>query len=253
MTKGARTRAQEGALLDAAILNLIAECVAIPARLPVLLLPSERFDEPAVRADNAIADVVSGARPFVGLAIDGQIIDENPSPCVLISGSFNPAHDGHFHLAHAAQRVCRKPAAFEICVRNVDKPALDYEETRWRAAQFVWRAPLWLTNAPTFVEKATLFPGAIFGVGVDTAERVLQPKYYGDESDKLRSALDLIRAQGCRFLVAGRIDTSGSFRTLRDLIVDGRYRDLFVELPESVFRQDVSSSEIRAKQLQSGR
>ena len=44
------------------------------------------------------------------------------------------------------------------------------EEVRRRLAQCTWRAPLWLTRAPTFAEKALLFPGVVFVVGMTVLE-----------------------------------------------------------------------------------
>jgi hypothetical protein len=37
----------------------------------------------------------------------------------------------------------------------------------------------------------------------------------------------------------------GVFRTLSDIAIPERFRDLFSELPESVFRLDLSSTAIR--------
>jgi hypothetical protein len=53
--------------------------------------------------------------------------------------------------------------------------------------------------------------------------------------------------------VAARIDAAGRIRTLNDIPVPGRYADLFTEIPEHRFRLDTSSSEIRARGVQSGR
>ena len=80
-------------------------------------------------------------------------------------------------------------------------------------------------------------------IGIDTAERILKPNYYGGESEMF-VALDEIRSHGGRFLVAGRRD-GDSFRTLGWLILPDRVRDLFDELPASEFRSDVSSTELR--------
>ena len=62
---------------------------------------------------------------------------------------------------------------FELSVTNVDKPALPSAEICRRLRQFTWRTEVWVTRAPTFAEKASVFPGAIFVVGADTAERIL--------------------------------------------------------------------------------
>jgi hypothetical protein len=98
--------------------------------------------------------------------------------------------------------------------------------------------------APTFAEKAAALPGMTFIVGVDTAERIMEPRYYGQSEAALRAALAAIRAHGCRFLVAGR-KIGDRFRTLADLAVAADFADLFREIPAASFRADVSSTELR--------
>ncbi len=127
---------------------------------------------------------------------------------------------------------------------NADKPPLTAEEVRRRACQFTWRAPLWLTRAPTFPEKSALFPGATFVVGVDTAVRILDPRFYGDAAAR-DAALSTFAAAGCRFLVAGRVDAAGRFLGLEHLSMTSSHAKLFTGIPEETFRVDVSSTELR--------
>jgi hypothetical protein len=146
----------------------------------------------------------------------------------------------------AATRQVGMPAAFELTVVNADKPPLADEEVRHRLAQFLWRAPLWLTRAPTFCDKARLFPGATFVVGADTAARIVSPRFYQGSADRMAEALADFRARGCRFLVAGRLDTQGQFLGLDDLGIPTAHRDLFAGIPATEFRLDLSSTELRA-------
>jgi hypothetical protein len=56
---------------------------------------------------------------------------------------------------------------------------------------------------------------------------------------------EALRAAGCRFVVAGRLDAaSGAFLGLADAHVPAELADLFTELPD--FREDVSSTQLRA-------
>ena len=169
-----------------------------------------------------------------------------PRPLVLLPGSFNPVHAGHMALARVAEELRQQPLAFEISVANVDKPPLAGETVRHRLAQFAWKSPVELTRAPTFVEKSRLFPGATFVIGADTAERLVAPKYYGDDAVQMHVALGEIASSGNSFLVAVRSDAVGRVRALNDITVPRRYADLFTEIPEHRFRLDTSSSEIRA-------
>ena len=74
--------------------------------------------------------------------------------------------------------------------------------------------------------------------------RLVDPRYYAGSYAVMVSALESIRMHGCRFLVAGRVH-DGAFRTLDGVAVPRGFSDLFVAIPESAFRQDVSSTELR--------
>ena len=168
---------------------------------------------------------------------------------MLLPGSFNPLHAGHVLLARVAEELRQQPLAFEISVTNVDKPPLTGDTVRHRLAQFAWKWPVELTRAPTFLEKSRLFPGATFVIGADTAERLIAPRYYGDDEVQMHVALEEMARSGCSFLVAVRIDNAARVRTLSDIPVPRRYADLFSEIPEHRFRFDTSSSEIRARDV----
>jgi hypothetical protein len=102
-----------------------------------------------------------------------------------------------------------------------------------------------LTRAETFYQKARLFPGSTFLVGWDTAVRLVDPRYYNGSEAGMLAALADMWAWGSRFLVAGRLH-QGKFMGLADVPVPQGFLPIFQAIPESSFRVDLSSTELRA-------
>src|SRR5712671_6322744 len=256
LAKGRRDRAAEEDLVSHAIVLWLARACGGAAPSPRSLIDADEHYAETVAAGAAVDTVdrlLAGEFDRVTVQPDGQMMLSAPRPGMLFPGSFNPLHEGHLLLARVAEELRQQPLAFEISVTNVDKPPLAGETVRHRLAQFAWKSPVELTKAPTFVEKSRLFPGTIFVVGADTAERLFGPKYYGDDEARMHDALEEIANSGGSFLVAVRLDAAGRVRALNDIPVPRRYADLFTEIPEHRFRVDASSSEIRARNVQLGR
>ena len=254
MAKGRRDRAAEEDLVSRAIVLWLARACGVAAPSPRSLIDAdEHYAETVVASGDTIDRLLAGDLDRVTVQPDGQMMLSAPQPLVLFPGSFNPMHEGHVLLARVAEELRQQPLAFEISVTNVDKPPLAGETVRHRLAQFAWKSPVELTRAPTFVEKSRLFPGTTFVVGMDTAERLFGPQYYGDDEVRMHDALEEIANSGGSFLVAVRLDAAGRVRALTDIPVPRRYADLFTEIPEHRFRVDTSSSEIRARNVQLGR
>jgi hypothetical protein len=244
LAKEQRDREGEETVASRLVLNALAEAFGLAGRVVLPLLPGEtvqREERPA----GLLSQFLMGQPSTLCVEPDGRLRQGGGRPSVLLPGSFNPLHEGHRGMAAAAARLLDKPVAFELSVANVEKPSMAEGEVRRRMAHFSWRAPLWLTHAPTFLEKVRLFPGAVFVVGIDTAVRIVEPRFYRDSALAMHDALREIRRHGSRFLVAGRL-VGERFVKLEEAAIPEEFRDLFTAIPAEMFRADVSSTQLRA-------
>lgn len=236
--KGRRTRIEEEDLVAQLVLRAVAEASGAANERPTSSTSEEPIVRHEKRAPNEWTELLLGERPSVACRpADG--------PRLVLSGAFNPLHDGHRQMAAAAAARCGLPVTLELSIANVDKPTLDFIEIDRRLASLS-NFPVLLTRAATFAEKAGLVPGAIFVVGADTIARIADEKYYGGGHRQRSSAIAAIAAKGCRFLVFGRV-VNGQFRLPSELSLPSQLRGLCDEVCEAEFRQDISSTELRSE------
>lgn len=243
LEKGARGRAGEETLVSRQMLNALANAYGLDRRLELALRPGDSLEQTAVDLGASARRLHEQEVDYFVIGEDGTVVEEAGQLPLILSGAFNPLHEGHLGLARAAKSRELQPLAFELSARNVDKEPLAPPTVLARAAQFAGRWPVIVSNAPTFLEKSALYPGSTFVVGYDTAVRVLHPRYYEDSVEKMRDALATIDGRGCDFLVAGRVDEEDRFHAATDLDAPEGFGHLFRALHD--FRQDISSTELR--------
>ena len=186
--------------------------------------------------------ILEGHKKF-NILENGRLIDEEfISKSLILSGSFNPLHNGHIKLLEAAKNMTKLEPFFEISISNVDKRNISLEDLNSRISQFYNIGKILITNSATFEDKSNLFKKSIFVIGYDTAVRILDNKYY--EKD-MKESLSNIKKNECSFLVTGR-KINGKYKYLNDLEIE-EYKGLFSIIPEENFRLDISSTEIRDK------
>jgi nicotinamide mononucleotide (NMN) deamidase PncC len=241
LQKGARMRADEEHIATQLVLNAAAESCGLDAALQVAA-DADFITRRDQRAAPSWTELLLGQRTHIAIP-ERSSVNVNETPAVLFPGAFNPIHSAHRRMAQIAAERLGQPVTFELSITNVDKPPLDFIEIADRLERLAGERVL-LTDAPQFVEKARITPGCTFVVGVDTIVRIGESKYY-DAGDLQRdAAIAAIDAAGCRFLVFGRA-VQGTFHTLSNGNLPDRLRRLCDEVPESVFREDISSTELR--------
>ncbi len=263
LQKDRRTRAEEERLVGRLLLCVMAAACNVHERLHLDLLEGERVEESRIEAPPAWQDLLLGKVESVRVSPlpmgEGQGVRASPTdsphpgpfpvgeetlPQLVLPGAFNPLHAGHRRMVQVAQELLGWPAAYELAILNVDKPPLDYMEIERRLAQFPAEQTVYLSRAATFEEKSRLFAAVTFLVGADTLQRIAGPQYYGNSLSACQCAIQRIAGRGCRFLVFGR-NLGGSFIRLGDLDLPDSLRALCREVPPELFREDVSSTELR--------
>src|SRR5690554_4647528 len=203
LEKDARDRSGEEEIVSLLLLRAAADACGVLARPELPLVTDEHLDTTFMASD-LLSGLEGGRRDLVIVRSNGSLTAQPQAERhVILSGAFNPLHRGHLELAAAAATHVGLPALFELPLVNAEKAPIGLMEARRRAHQFAGRGQLALTRAALFVEKAALFPGSVFVVGLDTAERILEPRFYGSP-DQRDDALSRMASYNCRFLVAGR-------------------------------------------------
>ena len=185
-------------------------------------------------------DLLNNRIKFYSYNDDVKNENYNLNNSIILSGSFNPLHEGHIELLKASSKEFKKNPLYEISIKNVDKSKINFNDLINRINQFKSLGKLVVTNSAKFEEKSNIFKKSIFVIGYDTALRLVDDKYYDDD---FRKSLKIIEKNNCSFLVSGRF-INKKYKKPNNINFEG-YDYLFNILSEEKFRIDISSTELR--------
>jgi hypothetical protein len=250
LTKGERNRQQEEDLVSTIILLAIAEACGVFDTPELELLSNETLLRHFAPIPE-LQQLIDGSLNWLAVHPDGRLeTGETFANAAILSGSFNPLHEGHKKLSIVASQQLNKDVVFELPLINAEKAPIDLAEARKRAVQFLGFDTLLLSRAPLFDRKAEFYPNSTFILGADTAARLVAPRFYSDDAQKMKASLKHLRSRGAKFLVAGR-SSKDDFKTLDDIEIPAQYRAMFSEIPERAFKMDISSTELRKRMAES--
>jgi hypothetical protein len=192
----------------------------------------------------------------------GKYLESTKPTIVSLPGSFNPLHNAHSGVLNdSIAKVNNGKGIYDLSVFNVDKGSISIDTILERLEQFKTTIhPIMITNAPRFIDKARLFPGISYVIGIDTAIRLIDPVYTDGNLNKMMSTLFEIFSNGTKFFVNpinfdtaginpkyGLVKQSNGIVTLEDInhFIPSFFREYFIGLDIKPEYASVSSSEIR--------
>lgn len=185
-------------------------------------------------------------RPFFTANGKRLEVPSNNKRLALMSGAFNPLHEGHISVAQHVMDQYGNTVAYEVTAEPPHKEPMTVQSLLQRAKLLQGYDRLFTKSYPLYLDKARAFPGVSLVLGADAMVRMLDPKWGINPSD----LLDEFYKLNTKLLVSGRL-IDNKFVSCIDIINDLNKKDpllgnkaLHVLYPVDG-RVDISSTELR--------
>lgn len=174
---------------------------------------------------------------------------------VDVSTSANPLSPLHFLLMREGLKAVEGGIpVLDLCLGNPDKGEIDLEEIAARASQAHGLCHIIIrTGSGKFIDKVA--PGQRHVIGIDTAVRILDLKYYGTDDtllvDKRKLVIEMLQKFVANDVVFYVVDRCGYSTSCRSLIgsqpgdIRGLLYELFQQLHTGTKSCAISSTQMR--------
>lgn len=176
--------------------------------------PNPLLGNAKVKDTSALALERFKLRPF--FSTNGKRLEQMPKGrYALMSGAYNPPHEGHFGLAESAMEEFKYSTVFEITADPPHKEALKVQDMLERAKLLRGHNVLFTNGLPYYLDKARKYRNTPLIMGADAMVRMLDPKWGLDIGQMFSEFYDY----GTKLLIGNR-EVNGVMTSCEDILND---------------------------------
>ncbi len=257
--KGVLDRAGQGELCDLLALRLLCLTAGVPdAELPKIPMYGVNTDALNLGRQLNWSDIYAAddlkelcAAPLKVDHRSFRLDEYDFTNTVIYPLSANPLHRSHVNIPRYIQEAEGKKVIYLISTDHPEKGPLDKEEAIRRLSQFYALAPVVLYNSSgLYVDMADMFKGSHFIIGADVLQKLFSSLYLGtgiEYAENLNRVIGRFKRSETGFYVVGRNIKNMGWISAKDAIQAWVPREFHTHFTPVLYRDDISSTELRNK------